>query len=289
MPIACQRYCAMLILTLAWTNVKPLEAGALELVFVDNSSGGSALADFVSWDIYLTGSGTDWTSAETRLKLSRGSLYQDPVGGMIAPDPADFEAHPSVEFDTYVGIVGDTTTTISGPATMLGGGPQMRFDTTMLDVRWSNTADESGLSQIPILRVSFSNDATGTWDILATREGQAPQILDLAMFNGMFYLKGDLNQDGFVGQDDLGSVLANWGNNVPPGHWNDGDPSGDGFVSQDDLNHVLGHWGEGIPPPAIAAFNSVPEPRSLLLTIAAIVLLLPCWRNLRWKPTWCSI
>jgi hypothetical protein len=66
----------------------------------------------------------------------------------------------------------------------------------------------------------------------------------------VFNLDGDLNVDGFVGQDDQNIVLANWNQTVtPPGDWLKGDPSGDGYVGDDDLNRVLGNWGEGIPPP----------------------------------------
>ena len=68
-------------------------------------------------------------------------------------------------------------------------------------------------------------------------------------------LLGDLDGDGFVGQDDLDIVLGAWGTS-PPGDPR-ADPSGDGFVGQDDLDAVLGDWGQGTLPP------SVPEPATL--------------------------
>ena len=84
-------------------------------------------------------------------------------------------------------------------------------------------------------------------------------------------LDGDLNGDGFVGQDDLNIVLGDWGN-MPPG-----DPraetSGDGFVGQDDLHPVLADWGQGTPPVTLAGSSlsaaAVPEPSSLALAMLA--------------------
>ncbi len=69
-------------------------------------------------------------------------------------------------------------------------------------------------------------------------------------------LNGDLNKDGFVGIDDLNTVLGNWNQAVAPGDWFAGDPSGDGFVGIDDLNTVLGNWNASTPPTAEALSES---------------------------------
>ncbi len=83
-------------------------------------------------------------------------------------------------------------------------------------------------------------------------------------------LDGDLNDDGFVGQDDLNIILGAWGHSVASGNWSMGDPSGDGFVGQDDLNEVLGGWGQGTPPPGFnGAINTVPEPQAIHLLLMA--------------------
>ena len=96
-------------------------------------------------------------------------------------------------------------------------------------------------------------------------------------------LPGDLNSDGFVGQDDLNFILGKWGTNVTAGSFTMGDPSGDGFVGQDDLNILLGHWGEGTPPLTLAGSSlsaaAVPEPHSVLLWIVGMAALLPFWRR----------
>jgi len=81
------------------------------------------------------------------------------------------------------------------------------------------------------------------------------------LFNALSILPGDLDFDGFVGIDDLNTILANWNSNVTPGNPLLGDPSGDGFVGIDDLNAVLGNWNAGTPPGGI----NVPEPAAVLV------------------------
>jgi len=86
---------------------------------------------------------------------------------------------------------------------------------------------------------------------------------------------GDLDNDGFVGVDDLNIVLGNWNANVSPGDLLSGDPTGEGFVGVDDLNIVLTNWNNGTPPGSPGEMSStVPEPGgSLLLGLSALVLM----------------
>jgi PEP-CTERM motif len=82
-------------------------------------------------------------------------------------------------------------------------------------------------------------------------------------------IEGDLNDDGFVGIDDLNIVLGAWNQNVPPAD-PAADPSDDGFVGIDDLNVVLGNWNAGTPP----SVNVVPEPATLsLIALGGVALL----------------
>ncbi len=98
-------------------------------------------------------------------------------------------------------------------------------------------------------------------------------------------LPGDLNGDGFVGQDDLNIVLGDWGN-MPPGDPR-ADPSRDGFVGQDDLNPVLADWGQGTPPLTLAgsslSASAVPEPSSILLLGVGAMATVPLLRGRRRK------
>ena len=67
-------------------------------------------------------------------------------------------------------------------------------------------------------------------------------------------LLGDLNDDGFVGQQDLNLVLGQWGRGAPPHEPiidSRADANHDNFVGQADLNMVLSHWGEGTLPPEL--------------------------------------
>lgn len=92
-------------------------------------------------------------------------------------------------------------------------------------------------------------------------------VSELALITG---LNGDLNGDGFVGIDDLTTVLGNWNQSVPPGD-PAADPSGDGFVGIDDLNLILGNWNAGTPP---TNTSPVPEPATGFVLGAACVCLL---------------
>ncbi len=74
---------------------------------------------------------------------------------------------------------------------------------------------------------------------------------------------GDLNLDGFVGLDDLDTLLANWNQTIAPGlAYQSGDSNGDGFVGLTDLDVILNNWNAGTPPGSQA---SIPEPGTLLL------------------------
>jgi hypothetical protein len=98
---------------------------------------------------------------------------------------------------------------------------------------------------------------------------------------------GDLNSDGFVGQDDLNIILGNWGQTVTANDPMSGDPSGDGFVGQDDLNEVLGGWGQGTLP---VALNAVPEPQSVThLAISFIGLSMVRRRALAHRQRHCGL
>lgn len=97
-------------------------------------------------------------------------------------------------------------------------------------------------------------------------------VIDLegirATINSLIWIPpGDLDQDGFVGINDLNSVLADWNQAVPPADPR-ADPSGDSFIGIDDLNTVLSNWNAGTPP--INQTSNIPEPATL-----SILLLIP--------------
>ena len=68
---------------------------------------------------------------------------------------------------------------------------------------------------------------TGAFDSVVGAEGLSLSIdQDGIRFTPLD--PGDLDDDGFVGIDDLNIVLGGWNGNVDAGVWGLGDPSGDG-------------------------------------------------------------
>lgn len=86
-------------------------------------------------------------------------------------------------------------------------------------------------------------------------------------------LKGDFNNDGYIGLEDLQSILDHWNESGFPG--NAGDLNADGYVGLDDLQIILDTWNEGTPP-AVAAH--IPEP-------APVIMLGFIWALLQLRPT----
>jgi len=80
-------------------------------------------------------------------------------------------------------------------------------------------------------------------------------------------LAGDINNDGYVGDEDLSLILTNWNQTVTPGTMTLGELNGDGLINQSDLNIVLNNWGQGTPP------TNIPEPTSLAILTLGLGLL----------------
>ena len=90
-------------------------------------------------------------------------------------------------------------------------------------------------------------------------------------------LLGDVNDDDFVGGDDLSIVLTNWG--LSGATRQQGDLSGDGFVGGDDYSEVLTYWGSTVLPETI----TIPEPTTLLSLLAAACLLAQARARLNYR------
>ena len=83
--------------------------------------------------------------------------------------------------------------------------------------------------------------------------------------------EGDINGDGFVGADDLVTVLTYWGQSGITR--NEGDLTGDQFVGADDYVEVLTCWGSGTPP------EPIPESTTLIILLSLSSLALLRWRK----------
>jgi len=114
------------------------------------------------------------------------------------------------------------------------------------------------------LYLADARDALGQFDAVTLDGGAATDLFIITQgrtTSVYFAYLGDATLDGYVGQDDLDLVLANWGSTVTPGGgWALGDVTGDGNVGQPDLQAILDHWGAGSPPS-----GNVPEPGTLAL------------------------
>ena len=80
---------------------------------------------------------------------------------------------------------------------------------------------------------------------------------------------GDADLDGYVDDDDLSLLLANWGTGT---EWGEGDFKDDDVVNDADLSLLLTNWHAGDLPPT--AQGSIPEPASaalLLLGFAGLI------------------
>lgn len=220
---------------------------AVPSVGVDVNSD-NVIPSVVANAIYADGGGIDWTGAALTIDLTSGSTYQNEFGSDTPPIEGFFDLFPELEFDTYVGIIGDGTAGIAGGAGTLSGG-LLSLDAPQVSTAWFNTSKlDTGSNKIG--NISLTDDASGTWSIAVTF-AYLPNLVFLnnPIVNGEMVwdpLHGDLGADGFVGIADLSSVLSQWNQVVPAGSVID--PSGDGFVGIEDLNTVLGNWNAGLVP-----------------------------------------
>lgn len=108
----------------------------------------------------------------------------------------------------------------------------------------------------------FAGDSLG-WSLNYILDIPAAQILTATV-----RYAGDATGDNFVGIEDLDLILANWGDSVTPGVFDEGDFTGDGLVNNADLQLTLANWSLGTPPDP-----NIPEPGTLaLLAVGGLFL-----------------
>ncbi len=102
---------------------------------------------------------TDWSNASVLIELWQGSVYN----GVLSSDTplSDFwPFFPDLEYDTFVGAIGDSTTTILGPANDIPGGGSFSMAGQRVDVSWTNSGTlDTGTFVIG--RFSLTEDAYG--------------------------------------------------------------------------------------------------------------------------------
>jgi len=100
--------------------------------------------------------------------------------------------------------------------------------------------------------------------------------ISVKFLSGPSYHDGDANGDSWVDFTDLTTVLGSY--NQSDKAWANGDFNADGWVDFTDLTTVLQYYNQSFG--ASASSRAVPEPSTLLLTVAGLVgLLAYAWRK----------
>ena len=119
--------------------------------------------------LFADGEGDDWTSAFLVIDLTTGTTYQNASGDNGAPSSAFIGFVPELEFDTYVGIIDDGTGGIAGGSAAIGG-PPVSLDAPQINITWFNN-DTTNTGPVQIANITFSPDATGTWELITAFAG----------------------------------------------------------------------------------------------------------------------
>lgn len=142
----------------------------------------------------------------------------------------------------------------------------------------------------------YLNPSTSIWELAGTIVATGTlngQPQNTAVFTDLSYaadlsayrdqiltinpLPGDLNLDFVVDIFDINEVSANWGGPGPAG-----DANKDGVVDIFDINFISSHWtASGGGAGFAAGLSAVPEPMSVALLVAGLLLLVPLWLRRR--------
>ncbi len=136
-------------------------------------------AGYVANEIVWNGP-ADWTSANLWINLPTGTAYQDAFGGDGPYTPALLVPFPSVEFDTYVGIVGGEGNGIHGPYTDAGVVNDLSMNAPQIGVYWYNTGTQD-TGPVRIGMITLSEDATGDWKLLSANVLYSGDVVNGAM------------------------------------------------------------------------------------------------------------
>ena len=142
------------------------------------------------------------------------------------------------------------------------------LDLFLYDVDDPTTPSASSISGSDnVEHIVYTVGESGRYMISVSMTGAAPGDLGdfaLAWELEPGALMGDANLNGYVDDNDLSLLLANWhaSTDWQHGNFSDDDPFGGtiGFVDDNDLSLLLANWHVGSPPLGGAA---VPEPATL--------------------------
>jgi len=191
------------------------------------------------------------------------------------PDPINILQALTLDPDSTLRMVfhhdtwGSTITFEPGTSVTLGGTLDLVIDSSLDPLELVGT-DMQLFDWDGVVPQGVFDAITGTpgpnmfWDL--------SQLYTQGIISAMHL--GDLNQDRFIGVEDLNLVLANWNLPLPPGNPL-ADPTGDGYVGFEDLIILLSAWNRGQPPAGVVIKTvSVPEPAAVgilgILTVTCL-------------------
>jgi hypothetical protein len=99
--------------------------------------------------------GSDWTNSRLDLILTSGTLYQDPDGSDLHPNPGFFAFVPSLEWDTFLSVPGGYPAPVG-----IAGDPPYMTDTSITASWFDSVVGTGGLYKIA--QITLSSDAAGT-------------------------------------------------------------------------------------------------------------------------------
>ncbi len=136
-------------------------------------------------------------------------------------------------------------------------------------LRWNVLNPVEGLITVPLaayqgssarFRFRYHNHDSTAWDNFWQ--------IDEVLISSSDLIMGDADASGYVGDNDLSLVLANWSLDTD---WAHGNFNNDSVVNDDDMSLLLAHWNEGAAP---TGGGAAPEPVSLaILAVGAVGLL----------------
>ncbi len=269
--------------------------------WIDQENPGVALPNHVSNTWHLDTGDKKLLSTELLVHLNSGSIYQDGAGSDNPPNPADFVATPSLEFDSYLtGGTDSATPDVIGPAPSVLGGATALYDTppvtwpvpatfatngasgTVIDATWASLEMPLPEGELMLGRVTLTNDAVGTYKFGIWLE----ETEEVFFYGGVIAggemlglpsqtlewppepppIPGDTNGDDVVNGADAAILASFWQQAVTQGDVGQGDFNNDGWCNDLDATILAANWG-------IGTAAAVPEPTVLSLLLGAILAL----------------
>lgn len=156
MRLAKTRLLAVVLAAATWLPAVADGAVTVRLIYH-----GEQIPGYVTWDVAIS-STSDWTNGRLDLVLMSGTIYNDPWGSDVQPNPALFAFVPTLEWDTFVTLPESFPNIDS-----VGNLPAIELSTkvfgdTQLYVIWFDSMDNPPVDNKVVARLTVSRAAQGT-------------------------------------------------------------------------------------------------------------------------------